>query len=147
MKKPRFKIGEWVETNTIVTFGYKGDKRVPIKFKRNVIGQIVGATYRHTGEYSHGIKHGGYMEGYDYEQASLVGGDRVLVWQIKIGYLNKPVEALEEDIRVLESYSMIRIVDKLPWMHTRNKWPQWAKDKLSEESKSWPRDEKGRWEG
>lgn len=141
MKKPRFKIGEWVETNTIVTFGYKGDKRVPIKFKRNVIGQIVGATYRHTGEYSHGIKHGGYMEGYDYEQASLVGGDRVLVWQIKIGYLNKPVEALGEDI-FIAWHSREK---GLPWLHTRNKWPQWAKDKLSGESKSWPRDEKGRW--
>jgi hypothetical protein len=146
MKNPTFKIGQWVKVEAIVSVDYdsKGNRKI-YRFKTTGIGQIIGAKKRQLGVGRASIRGHDLLGYHEYEPAFLEISRVITVWQIKTGYINKPIEALEEDIKTLWEYDEFLKERKLPWLYARHHWPQSAKDELSEESKSWPRNEKGQW--
>lgn len=139
MKNPTFKIGDWVEVKAVISFYYdEGGKRVVGKYKKTRIGQIIGVKKRQLGIVS---------KKYYNEQAQLNVSKVITVWQIKTGYINKPIEALEEDIKALWEYDAFLKERKLPWFYRSETmlWSERDKEWLRDYMKDWPRDEKGRW--
>ena len=138
MKKPRFKIGEWVRAENTVKFDYNiNNERIPIK-QDSVNGVIVGATTRFVG------KGNGYGKLY-IEKA-------LLVWQIRQGYSNKPYEALDEDVVSLENNldendDTILLKSDIPFRYN-SEWHGIGAFKrrtaMSLDSQHFTRDEKGR---
>jgi len=135
MDKRKFVIGEWVKVKSTVYFVYQNDKRVVRKRQSGVCGQIVGARIRFTGEYCWPVEH---------EPSVLKKTGRVIVWQIAIGYLNKPIEALEEDIESIPPSPIWG--PSLPWKWTNPlPWNDRDKEQARRMMKYFPRDKKGRW--
>ena len=146
MKNPKFKIGDWVLIKAKVRLdydknGYRQVKRTPTE----KTGQICGAKRRFLGK----ISNPSYYSG---DQAYLTVKGSILVWLVRIGYLNKPIEVFEEDIELI--FPMIlRDMDKLlfiepgtPWFYRDDPfWTERDKEDLRKYMKDHPRDEKGRW--
>ena len=113
MKEPKFKKGDWVATDKIVVVKYniKDQKVVVVKklFKR-VIGQISGLKRKFTGKYSLNM----YGEGYDDGYLKVDG--TVLLWEIKIGYLNTPLTTKEEYIEKISPDKTLALNLKLPML-------------------------------
>ena len=135
MKKPRFKIGEWVRAENTVKFDYNGqDERIPIK-QDGINGVVVGATTRFVG------RGNGYGKLY-IEKA-------LLVWQIRQGYSNKPYEALDEDVVSLENFDdgIMLLKSDIPFRYN-NEWHGVGaferRQNLSNDSKCFDRDKMGR---
>jgi len=139
MKKPRFKIGEWVRAKNTVKFDYdKNDNRIP--FKHNGCnGVIIGATTRYIG------KGNGYGHLYNTKPIN--------VWQIRQGYSNKPYEALDEDVVSLENNlddknnNILLLKNDIPFRFNK----EWHgingyqnRQNFSRDSHDFDRDEKGR---
>jgi hypothetical protein len=140
--KPAFQVGDWVRASYRIYFGYNGPdgkympriERRMFKIKEDFIGQICGATYR----WEEGKRDGGGWE----EPPSFTGKKQVLVWQIKTSITGKPLEALEEDIRLVNAVEG----SSLPFRSDNTcEWAEADKESLRQEMKHWPRDEKGRW--
>ena len=151
-KKPKFNIGDYVEAipSTIEYENWdrpaKREKKIivksPYKPKRGV---IIGAVIRYTGT----LDMPSYYSG---ESPVWIAEKGVLFWQIRYGYLNKPFEALEEDIKLLEPVHLHCLMqDKaIPWKNTG--WTDYYRKAQSEDMKSlfekqpdlFPRDSKGR---
>ena len=115
MKRPlKFKIGDYVEASPVV-FEYQGSDKAIVRSPDKIQGQIVGATYRMTGKYhSEGTSLGNWNDLPDYYAPYLDVRKSYLVWKIRQGYINKEVEALEEDIELM--YGMF---PSLPWKFRR----------------------------
>lgn len=62
-------------------------------------------------------------------------------WLVRFGLMNKPVEIGEEDMRL----AAINEVKELPTLYPKPVMLEREKQNLSEDSKHWPRDERGRW--
>jgi len=166
MKKPKFNIGDYVEA--VPSFlDYEGPefltKNTTIKLEKPRRGVVIGATYRFEGEFIPGRK---VSQGYGWEENresnQFIATKGVLFWQIREGFLNKPFEALEEDIKLIERvhFHCIRLGNskgkdinnpvKIPWKNTG--WTDWSRRALSEVMKNifkenpedFPRDSKGR---
>ena len=143
MKKPAFKIGQWVRVTHTISFHYessgdpKTDERKIVRSnltsnRDEDIGQIVGAKKRQLGKLI--IPTYGYYG--DDDRPYLHTEKTITTWLIKRGYINKPIEALEEDIEVI-------FMDKeLPWLFIP--WSKQERKHFSEDSKDFPRDSKGR---
>ncbi len=144
-KKPKFRIGQWVEFKAHTTKDYLGTNSVNVNkrkiVKRKIVmrlplgtplrGQIIGARYRMEGT----VHPGGYE---DQEQAYFIPSKSVLVWLVATGYINKPYEVLEKDIGFTVSSDGFRLPWRKTWMSKRER------ERLSKESQDWPRDSKGR---
>ena len=153
MKTPKFKIGDWVEIRAKVYLEYdaNNDRQVK-KIPMTRVGQICGAKRKMLGKYKHGNSTGsGYFQ--EYEPAWLEVKGSIIVWLVRTGYINKPIEVLEEDIilmyspvRFVESYSEI-YDKKLPWFDTG--WTEFTKKQQKQMMEGTmddaPRDSKGRW--
>ena len=151
MKKPKFNIGDYVEaiSSTIeyenVDLEYwdrpaKRERKIivksPYKPKRGV---IIGAVIRYTGT----LDMPSYYSG---ESPVWIAEKGVLFWQIREGFLNKPFEALEEDIKLIERvhFHCIRLGNskgkdinnpvKIPWKNTG--WTDYYRKAQSEDMKS-----------
>lgn len=167
-RKLKFMIGQpvLVDLNKQAKAGYDGDKR---RVRREIewkewkrqfadqpeLGVITGMKQFWEGEYNAGQSAGSSYFGYEqeYEQAYTTQDKQVIVWCVRLGYLNKELYFFEEDIKpngeIHEFFSQHRCfpmstVDSIP-----KKWnggvPERYRKQLSRESKDWPRDEKGRW--
>ena len=141
-KKPKFRIGQWVEFSAVasacyepVGTPYNQTYRRTIErhetFLKPKLGQIVGAAY----------KKEGMLKARSYEEnGSLYVEKTVLVWLIRDGYINKPYEVFEEDISFFGfSGGLV-----LPWKRASPYWTKKTRAVFSKDSKDWPRDKKGR---
>lgn len=109
MKK--FKIGQRVKVNAVTFFEYDSDKnRIPRRAKTNICGVIVGAKYRFLGKYKDGSTSQSSLFPLEpsYGPFYLDVRGSVLLWEVKCGYLNKPLESQEKDIELFE-------FDDIPW--------------------------------
>ena len=137
--KLKFKIGDWVETKAIVHFEYDYPENMEKKsiLKRRMFKQpikkkgiISGMSYRSIGE---------RRDQYFDEQPQFKTTKRVLVYLIKEGMINTPLECLPKDLkRIPEEYFPFCRSHKVIWTKEMRK-------AFSEDSKKFPRDEKGRW--
>lgn len=151
-KKTKFEIGDWVEFDHVAKVFTEeklvGHRRLynrtieRVKVSRKV-GQIVGAKYRFEGEI---IPGNGSWE--DYEQGYLkVKGSKVL-WQVRTGMLNKPMEVFEGDLKRI--FNRTNDDWKLPWKdcgwneHTKKIASDVLKDWYAKHPNEFPRDSKGR---
>lgn len=131
-KEPKFKIGQSVLVTKTAHFGYEGaNKRKLYEVVVQRTGIISGATHRLLGTRDWDSDYGGMF----YPNGS------VLVWQIKEGYLNKPIEALEENIIALDD--PIEIPWKFDEQWTKAAREDWSR-MMKKSMKDYPRDEKGR---
>lgn len=154
-KELKFEIGDWVEFDHVAKLFIEkklvGHNRLLKRFIERVdierkVGQIVGAIYRFEGEVtperitaSWEDYYPGYLE---------VDGSK-LVWQVRTGFLNKPYEVFEEDIKLLIIREFAEIA-KLPWKDCG--WNEYTKKIASDQMKEWyaknpnefSRDSKGR---
>jgi len=145
MKKPRFKIGEWVRAENTVTFCSNLEPNNPervMAFGASLNGVVVGSTTRFIGA---------IMNNRHFENASLINRKSVQVWQIRQGYSNKPYEALNEDVVSLENDKsddgIILLKGDIPFRYNS----EWYgvnggvnRQNLSDNMKFVERDEKGR---
>jgi len=134
MKKiPKFKIGDSVIVHAVVKLDLDVVKkeRMMYRFKTlNTSGLIVGAVHRFTGRFVEAV--------YPDEQSYLTEQKPVLLWQVRTGYLNKPVEALEKDIEPTKNLT-------IPWKYCS--WSERDSNALRKEMLNIPRDARGRWIG
>jgi len=150
-KKPKFNIGDYVEAMpselTYEHWNKPGNRprNIIIKEKETRRGVIIGAIIRMMGTLA-------VSSYYSEEPPYFTAEKGVLFWQIRTGFLNKPFEALEEDIKLLEPVHLHCLMEDkaIPWKNTG--WTDFAKKAQSEDMKSlfkkqpdlFPRDEKGR---
>lgn len=141
--KPKFNIGDYVEA-VPSTLDYQGKyERVLVKGATKVRGVIVGAIIRYTGKVEMDSDDYGYNS-YSY----FVPKKGITLWQIREGYINKPKEALEEDIKLL--WYVDDMMSIIPWK--KSGLSQYNRERLSREMKDlyrtnpeyFPRDKKGR---
>ena len=140
--KRKFKFGDSVLVTKKVKFKYdENNNRIPVITNCSQVGKIAGATYRRIGE---GVK--GSAPSYpDYDvdyPAYLKNPNAILVWQIKIGMINKSIEALTENILFISSDT--DDMENIPWSK-QHLWTEKEKECLRNEMKNVPRDAKGRW--
>lgn len=139
--KPPFQIGDWVKVRAIASMGYDSycgatQTKSLRTYKTEQIGQICGAVYRYEGKRT---------SGWSYDAPPEWTAQRAyLLWQVKTNILGKPLEALEEDIDLIDFQEYI-YPDTIPFRAPQPKWKQEWKDSLRNEMKDWPRDSKGRW--
>ncbi|KKL87127.1 hypothetical protein LCGC14_1937800 [marine sediment metagenome] len=138
----KFKIGQWVQVHAkaVTVFDNKGGRTIESQKLSNPIhGQIVGATRRQEGSLRD------WNENIEYFNPKpewyLSVSETKLVWQIRRGILNKPIEAFEEDIElhVGRSDGLLNI-HRYPVQYSE----AYRKD-MREYMKNVPRDSKGRW--
>ncbi len=145
MKKPKYKIGQWVIVKAEAVFGYfdnkDGNKRVmnrqpfPDGDKKCV---VIGMTDKHTGFRETDTDYGDPFTGeLDYTQTFLHVHDTYRVWHVRTGYMNKPFFALDEDVELLKNPPEEVPVKEVGWTIQ-------TKKELSEISKDFDRDAKGR---
>jgi len=151
----RFEIGDRVLVKAFVGFGAERNKEKVITERvmdRVVLdkpreGDITGAGYRHLGVIHTG---GSYysLEGTEYESGYLEIKKTVFVWKVRFGFLNKEVDVLEEDIIACSGDKIIvnfKGAKKLPIKFAEQPgFTEEYRKILSEESKLYPRDSKGR---
>jgi len=150
-KNRKFRIGDFVlaKKQVLMRRRYKTHEHsdsvlgwryyTTLKLPDNTRGFIIGAAYRHLGEVKRPSYYGGDDSNY------LHSKERILVWEVKLGYLNKPIEVLEEDLEIIYS-SFLPL--EIPWLYTTPIPERLLKgfaDEMREEMSKVPRDEKGRW--
>lgn len=167
-RKTKFMIGQpvLVDLNQRVVAGYDGDKR---RVRRQIEwnkgrrdyanqperGVITGMKQLWEGEYQAASQPGSSYFGYEheYEQPYCSQDKEVLVWCVRLGYLNKELYFFEGDINVNgeihEFFKQHRCfpmstVDSIPKKWVGGYTKQYI-EMIRRESKDWPRDEKGRW--
>jgi hypothetical protein len=135
--KPKYKIGQWVRVMRKTRFefpqhGEIGHRRIISKtYLTNPIeGVIVGATRKFIGIVHHG----------DYErQGHLEVEGSVLCWKIAVGYLNKPILAVDGDFETIDPQ------ENIPWKECDNKRQSIEMKGIYGRNPEWfKRDEKGR---
>ena len=166
--KRKFRIGQpvLVNLNHRVKVDYELSKNRRVKRAEDwgihtetndlVLAIVTGAKLFQEGEYHAGNSAPtGYGSMYgDYEPAYLSFDKNVEVWGVRTGYRNKEIYFFEGDLKVTESQVMMDQVYKsdpyvcFPASNIPFFWSGWTKhyqDKMSKESKDWPRDSKGKW--
>lgn len=110
---------------------------VSLTLGKSQLGQIVGLVTRYDGD----IK-SGYSCDFEFDPSYFVPTKTHVFWEVKFGFLNKPIYVRDEDIQ----FASIDEVEELPKLYTRQcSYSEKDKKLLSEDSKDWPRDSKGRW--
>ena len=152
-KEFKYKIGDWVYVREKTEVGYYGSEQPPIfktakKIPVNVQGQIVGLRRKFTGK----VKSPAYSYPNEYDQNWLDVSEELILWEVKLGYFNKPILVAEEDLERYfpkEKFKVMnigQIVETLPLLYTRKvEWTKEARESLRRDMASIPRDEKGRW--
>jgi hypothetical protein len=110
-----------------------GIKWVPQKLNSPRLGQVVGLAVRHDGKMECPLN---YEEG-----AYFISENTHVFWQVKFGLMNKPIYVRTCDMRL----ATIDEVEDLPKMCVHNYWTDAMRRAMSEDSKNWGRDSKGRW--
>jgi len=159
-KKRRFEIGQVVEidkwnairieyipypdkkyrqrkTCVRINYGRENDPHCP---KDVVVGVITGMKRFVEGEYfpSSGPTHSYDSYDYDYEPGGVHVERTLICWCVRTGYLNKELYFFEEDVTEVDPIYK----HDIPMLDTG--WPDRAREQMRRESKTWDRDEKGR---
>ena len=137
--KYKYKIGDWVKVKNKVSFNYdKDNNRIINKEEVNIFGQICGAKRRQLGKLSNSPS--------SYGQSYLKVGRIITVWLVRTGMINKPIEALEEDIDKMLLYVTN---EELPWFNpfANERIKKRCVEEMKEEAKYIERDSKGRFTG
>jgi len=106
------------------------------EYKKPFQAVVTGMTYK-----LEGVVKGGYY-GDDPPWFQSHGGKKV--YCVRRGMMNKEIHVFPEDLKLLLSCDH---GEKFPMKRTDVKWTDEDRKFLSEESKNWERDEKGRWTG
>jgi hypothetical protein len=107
-----------------------------LKLKKFQLGQVVGLVTRYNGRIEYPTNY------WDESGAYFVPTDTHVFWQVKFGLMNKPVFVRTNDMRL----ATIDEVEELPKLYMRQyQWDDRTRKAISEDSKHWPRDTKGRW--
>lgn len=142
MKKPKFKIGDWVSIAATASFEYddKNHKQVVRTETRPWIGQIVGAKRKQTGWYDPGYS-GGYWDE-EKEAPSFTIDRTITVWLVTRGLVNIPLMCLEDDLIIVPEEAK---PESLPWLCTvQPEWDEVSRKEYRDAVKDCPRDSKGR---
>jgi hypothetical protein len=139
----KFKIGTWVEVKAKVFTCFNNDGSRTIESSplfKPIIGQIVGAKRKHEGQLRDWNTHEDFFS--TKPEWYLESSGTKLVWLVRQGIMNKPIEAFEEDIKLFICTTHI----VLPDIH-RYQWKMNEEDRnmLRKKMKNVPRDSKGRW--
>ena len=133
MKQTKFEIGDWVQCNSYrvrrrnyANNAIKWEKKVP---ETPFIAQVTGAGYRFNGR---------VLKGYEDEGPYFDPQECFFVYKIKRGLTNKEIIVKENDIE----HAIVSLWTTLPFKYVN--YPEHYRKILSEESKSYPRDAKGR---
>ena len=158
--KNRFKIGDWVVITAKVVANYidydENDNPLvyentftkKVKYTKRVIereqikpavGKVVGMAARMNGKYHRERHNYDPLRGSDYESGYLSFTKVIYVWLVRTGMLNKAIEVLDADISLWKGE-----VKTFPLKYM-SPWSDDLRKAVSENSKTWPRDEKGRW--
>jgi len=146
MRNVKFNFGEIVivRAKMIKQVTTRGENYYRALVKKELpsgtIGKISGLKYFYVGE----IRDDDNFEGYEYNSGirHLMVESSALLYEIKVGWLNKPIYARESDLEAFSNQS----VYKFPMLHFYNPYIMSEKDRklLSKWSKDFPRDSKGR---
>jgi len=141
---PKFKFGEVVWAKEKVEFTYThGDQgeilRVANKKRLNQTGVVVGGKFKKTGRV---IRGSSYFNSEEYDPGYLDNVQTVFVYEVKLGFLNRIIEVLEEDL----SPTLSDVNKSIPLFFSQQPpWDERSRQSLREEMKYAPRDSKGRW--
>jgi hypothetical protein len=142
--KNKFKIGDWVKSKHYSEIVYEGNKRCLFIYSKSeeFVGQICGAVYRKVGKKTLGTSSTiGLFAFEEYDPPYFDVEKTYFLYQIRIGFTNKPIEVLEKHIEKVDSEGRI-----LPFRYCKvYRWTENDKKNLREEMKNFPRDKKGRW--
>ena len=146
MKKYKYNIGDLVKVikKSYVEYDEDGERGVYTspELKNPIIGKVCGMRKKFLGKYKEASPH--YAQKYSddiIEQPYLEVNGSVLFYEVKQGMLNKSMLVLEENIILIErQFSAC----KLPLFFGSVKWTEQDKKNMSEYSKAFPRDSKGR---
>jgi len=137
MKKPRqYKIGDCVLVCNIMRRDEQGDTikwRKNFPFTKSRLAQITGLCKRYDGR----------IEGHydDVCATYFVPSKTHTFWLVRFGLMNKEIPVSEEDIILAPANT----AKDLPTIYPRPSMSERERQALREDSKHWPRDEKGRW--
>jgi hypothetical protein len=142
-----YQVGDWVNVKATSKSDYKNKKKIIATTVEPtpLWGRIVGIKKFFTGTYN-GCKQTldchWLCPDVEYEDPYLTNIKTVYLWEIKLGLLNKPILALPENIT-----RAIGVLDgDIPVFYSeRTEWTKESKNRLRDEIKDIPRDEKGRW--
>lgn len=137
MKNPTYKIGDWVLVQATVSFEYDdSDNRRPVRKRCGVFAaQVVGAKYCQVGKYESGHIRYDPLDGDDVEPPSLNCKGTVVVWLVRRGMTNKPIEVLPDDLNSPEIRG-----HKLPWRFAdQPPWNDTAREAYREAALATPR--------
>ena len=161
--KRKFRIGQTVRVNLNHRLKVDYDEHNYRRIKRSlewgivtetndlVLAVITGVKLFQEGRYYAGSS-GGVFEPYDYEPGYLEVKQSIDAWGVRTGYKNKEIYFFEEDITKVDDKfttdnfgNKVMLEDRLniPYLYTG--WTSHARKRLSEDSKTFPRDSKGRW--
>lgn len=105
------------------------------------LGQVTGLVRKFEGEIEYCSSRSSLFDA-SWEPPWLKVSNSRLFCEVRFGYLNKPVLVLYEGMRIAK----IDEVEELPLLyHKHFILPPEQKRLICEDSKNWPRDEKGRW--
>jgi hypothetical protein len=137
--KSKYEIGTVVHCSQkcIMTYIEKDNitKRILIKENCDVVGRIVGMSYRREGTIEEG-------HGDDY-QRSLAPSNSCPLWKVATSMMGPPIEVMDGDIQIISSPVHFNKVDPTPIKICS--WRGIDRARLSGDSTDWPRDKKGRW--
>ena len=146
MKLNRFKVGDAVHVKAVIVRIREGAlNRAKVTWRRsprNKVGVIVGASRRYDGQRDPGGTWGPSPfsdEPPDVEPPSLTATKTHMVWKVRFGLTNKPVDVLDADVEPYEGEF------DLPIQEGAWKWNERDRKMMRDEMASWPRDESGRW--
>ena len=153
MKFPakKYKIGDWVQVNKVLTVVSEGDARVAytttvsgawesITETSFFVAQIVGIKVFYSGKIEYYAPECDPDTGYEYGGFNYLDvKDTIHAWAVKRGLMNKALYALDEDVCAAEPQEL-----PVKWTNAI-KWEDVDRKKQSEMMKLVPRDAKGRW--
>lgn len=148
MKRKVLPIGTTVIVHTVVDnpVNYRTGVKPLTEIKLNppVMGQIVGGTYLAVGEY-HKPTYSSYNYLDDDDQAYVVVDKMVFVYLVRLGFTNKPIKVLPEEVIKYHPFGFDSLFE-LPFRKSQKvKWSEKDRAYLRDVMKSVPRDSKGRW--
>jgi len=138
-KKPKFHLGQWVKVKAVCSMVYtKEGKRIVERTQKIAEGQVIGVVWRQKGQYEKGWGGRGIFSYEDAEPSYLKVKGSVKLWKVAVSLSNRPLEAMEQDIEPIEREGSVPMRLPVEVDEDHRRW-------LREESKTWPRDERGRW--
>ena len=148
MKKYKYNIGDLVRVTKKSYMGYDkdGNRRVYTfgELKESLIGKICGMKRKFLGKYKQQDEVG-YNEEFNGSAYLGVTGS-VLFYEVKQGMLNKSILVLEENIIKIKTWELALHFRSynFPLLYSTFKWSEKERKLMSEYSKSFPRDSKGK---